>query len=107
MNLKKRISTALAAITLAASSVTLLSAFAADVGPNGDLSWYGGQTDSKVYSDISVKRGRVNKYMCKATVKVGGNKYTSGWVDAHAYKEAKRKWYANESYYYDYYYYVE
>lgn len=104
-NLKKRISTVLAATVLSVSSVSMLSAFAKDLGANGDLTWYGGQTNKVVYSDISRKVGRVTNYMVRATVKVGGNTYTSGWLSNHAYKEAKRKWYANESYYYDYYVY--
>lgn len=106
INLKKRISTALAAVVLSVSSVTIISAFATDLGANGDLSWYGGQTNKIVYSDISRKAGRVNNYMVRASVKVGGNTYTSGWKSNYAYKDAARKWYANESYYYDFYYYV-
>ncbi|WP_425448354.1 hypothetical protein [Dethiothermospora halolimnae] len=70
----------------------------------GDLIYDGGQTDTKVYSKIFDRRpddGRL--YKVKATVKVGGNKYTSGWKNDRAYKQADRKWYANETSHYDFY----
>jgi len=105
MNFKKRISTTVAALTLSVSSVTVLSAFAKELA-DGDLDWWGGQTDKIVYSEIARKVGKVHEYMCRASVKVGGNTYSADWELNHSYKDAKRKWYANESYYYDYYYYV-
>jgi len=104
MNLKKRISATIAALTLSVSSVTLLCAYAMELGADGDLDWRGGQTDKIVYSEIARKAGRQRNYMCKAAVKVGGNTYNADWELNHSYKDAKRKWYANESYYYDYYY---
>lgn len=37
--------------------------------------------------------------MVKATVKVGGDTYTSGFKSNYAYKDAKRVWWANETSY--------
>lgn len=79
-----------------------LTAWAIDVA-GGDLYYNGGQTDTIVYSEIGRKAGISRNYMVKATVKVGGDTYTSGFKSNYAYKDAKRVWWANETYYYDYY----
>lgn len=55
------------------------------------------------YSEIGRKAGISRNYMVKATVKVGGDTYTSGFKSNYAYKDAKRVWWANETSYYDYY----
>lgn len=52
---------------------------------------------------LGVKQGISRNYMVKATVKVGGDTYTSGFKSNYAYKDAKRVWWANETSYYDYY----
>lgn len=84
-----------------------LTAWAIDVA-GGDLYYNGGQTDTIVYSEIGRKAGISRNYMVKATVKVGGDTYTSGFKSNYAYKDAKRVWWANETSYYDYYpYYVK
>lgn len=68
------------------------------------LIYKGGQTDKYVYSDIhDSKPNDSTKYKVWAAVKVGGNTYSSGWKNDKAYKQADRKWYANEKSYYDYY----
>lgn len=100
-NIKKRIATAMGALTLAATSLTAIGASAYSIA-NGDLDYTGGQTSEIVYSQIS-RRQNVRNYKVKATVKVGGNTYTSNWQTNYAYKQANRKWYANETSYYDYY----
>lgn len=100
-NIKKRIATAMGALTLCATSLTAIGASAYSIA-NGDLDYTGGQTDKIVYSQVS-RRQYVRNYNVKATVKVGGNTYTSGWCRNYAYKQADRKWYANETSYYDYY----
>lgn len=79
-----------------------LTAWAIDVA-SGDLYYNGGQTDTIVYSEIGRKAGISRNYMVKATVKVGGDTYTSGFKSNYAYKDAKRVWWANETSYYDYY----
>ena len=79
-----------------------LTAWAIDVA-GGDLYYNGGQTDTIVYSEIGRTAGISRKYMVKATVKVGGDTYTSGFKSNYAYKDAKRVWWANETSYYDYY----
>lgn len=79
-----------------------LTAWAIDVA-GGDLYYNGGQTDTIVYSEIGRKAGVSRNYMVKATVKVGGDTYTSGFKSNYAYKDAKRVWWANETSYYDYY----
>ena len=53
--------------------------------------------------DFGRKAGISRNYMVKATVKVGGDTYTSGFKSNYAYKDAKRVWWANETSYYDYY----
>lgn len=55
-----------------------LTAWAIDVA-GGDLYYNGGQTDTIVYSEIGRKAGISRNYMVKATVKVGGDTYTSGF----------------------------
>lgn len=80
---------------------TPLTAWAIDVA-GGDLYYNGGQTDTIVYSEIGRKAGISRNYMVKATVKVGGDTYTSGFKSNYAYKDAKRVWWANETSYYDY-----
>ncbi|SDA28222.1 hypothetical protein SAMN02910447_01941 [Ruminococcus sp. YE71] len=99
-NFKKKIAATLGAVMLSTSLLTV-SASARSIA-DGDLDYSGGQTDSYVYSEVS-RRQNVRDYMVKATVKVGGNTYTSGWKKNYAYKQADRKWYANETSYYDYY----
>lgn len=79
-----------------------LTAWAIDVA-GGDLYYNGRQTDTIVYSEIGRKAGISRNYMVKATVKVGGDTYTSGFKSNYAYKDAKRVWWANETSYYDYY----
>lgn len=79
-----------------------LTAWAIDVA-GGDLYYNGGQTDTIVYSEIGRKAGISRNYMVKATVKVGGDTYTSGFKSNYAYKDAKRVWWANETSYYNYY----
>lgn len=79
-----------------------LTAWAIDVA-GGDLYYNGGQTDTIVYSEIGRKAGISRNYMVKATVKVGGDTYTSGFKSNYAYKDAKRVLWANETSYYDYY----
>ena len=79
-----------------------LTAWAIDVA-GGDLYYNGGQTDTIVYSEIGRKAGISRNYMVKATVKVGGDTYTSGFKSNYAYKDAKRVWWANDTSYYDYY----
>lgn len=79
-----------------------LTAWAIDVA-GGDLYYNGGQTDTIVYSEIGRKAGISRNYMVKATVKVGGDTYTSGFKSNYAYKDAKGVWWANETSYYDYY----
>lgn len=79
-----------------------LTAWAIDVA-GGDLYYNGGQTDTIVYSEIGRKAGISRNYMVKATVKVGGDTYTSGFKSNYAYKDAKRVWWANETSHYDYY----
>ena len=76
-----------------------LTAWAIDVA-GGDLYYNGGQTDTIVYSEIGRKAGISRNYMVKATVKVGGDTYTSGFKSNYAYKDAKRVWWANETSYY-------
>ena len=73
-----------------------LTAWAIDVA-GGDLYYNGGQTDTIVYSEIGRKAGISRNYMVKATVKVGGDTYTSGFKSNYAYKDAKRVWWANET----------
>lgn len=64
-----------------------LTAWAIDVA-GGDLYYNGGQTDTIVYSEIGRKAGISRNYMVKATVKVGGDTYTSGFKSNYAYKDA-------------------
>jgi len=90
---------------LAVASLVLgtpIAAYAIDVA-GGDLYYNGGQTSSVVYSEIGRKEGITRNYMVKATVKVGGDTYTSGFLSNYAYKEANRSFWANETSYYDYY----
>lgn len=65
-----------------------LTAWAIDVA-GGDLYYNGGQTDTIVYSEIGRKAGISRNYMVKATVKVGGDTYTSGFKSNYAYKLSK------------------
>lgn len=98
--MKKLASTFLALVLVATAAVT---ANAASI-KNGALNFNGGQTDKKVYSDISdAKTGYVGtkddgKYWnVKAIVKVGGSTYSSGFKQGKAYKSANRHWYTNET----------
>ena len=77
---------------------TPLTAWAINIA-GGDLYYNGGQTDT----EIGRKAGISRNYMVKATVKVGGDTYTSGFKSNYAYKEAKRVWWANETSHYEYY----
>ena len=97
--MKKLASTFLALALVATAAVT------ANAAPikNGALNFDGGQTDQKVYSNISdAKTGYVGtkddgKYWnVKAIVKVGGNTYSSGFKQGKAYKSENRHWYTNE-----------
>lgn len=101
ISFKNRISATLAAVVLSVSSLTAIGVSAYSIA-GGDLDYSGGQTNKIVYSEVS-RRQNVRNYNVKATVKVGGNTYTSGWKRNYAYKSADRKWYANETSYYDYY----
>ena len=77
--------------------------FAKDL-ENGELNWHGGQTSTKVYSDIrdtNLNNGK--RYMVHASVKVGGEITRSDWQKDEAYAEANRKLFANETAHYDYY----
>ncbi|MEE3460327.1 MAG: hypothetical protein VZR00_00350 [Lachnospiraceae bacterium] len=94
---------------IAATAVTVfmlsvpVAAFAANAA-GGELIFTGGQTSSVVYSDIrDAKPYNSNKYKVLAIVKVGGNKYTSGWKNDQAYVEHIRHWYTDETSHYDYY----
>lgn len=76
---------------------------------NGALKYNGGQSSTKVYSEIwdnmTSYRGTVEdnvNYGVIATVKVGSNTYTSQWRVGYAYKDADRVWYANETSHYNY-----
>jgi hypothetical protein len=70
----------------------------------GELIYKGGQTDTKVYSDIrDAKPDNAKKYNVWAAVKVCSSTYNSGWQPDKAYKSADRTWYCNETSYYDYY----
>lgn len=80
-----------------------ITAFAANVA-KGELIFTGGQTSKVVYSDIrDAKPTNANKYKVLAIVKVGGEKYTSGWKNDQAYVQHARHWYTNETAHYDYY----
>ncbi len=69
----------------------------------GELNYNGGQTDTKVYSEIQdAKPSNSKKYKVLAIVKRNSSKYTSGWRNDYAYKEIERAWYANETSGYDY-----
>lgn len=82
---------------------TPIAAYAANVA-GGELIFTGGQTSNVVYSDIrDAKPQNAKKYKVLAIVKVGGNKYTSGWKNDKAYVEHGRHWYTNETSHYDYY----
>lgn len=59
--------------------------------------------DIKLSKSKKEKAGISRNYMVKATVKVGGDTYTSGFKSNYAYKDAKRVCWANETSYYDYY----
>lgn len=68
------------------------------------LIYKGGQTGTHVYSDIhDTKPNDSIQYKVWAAVKVCGDTYNSGWKNDKAYKEAKRKWYCNETSHYDWY----
>ena len=76
---------------------------------DGKLYFNGGQNSSKVYSEIyDAKTSELgtpedyNYFNVIAYVKVGGTEYNSHWKQGYAYKSASRKWYANETSYYDY-----
>lgn len=95
----KIIATAMATCILGAP----ILASAANVA-GGELIFTGGQTSRVVYSDIrDAKPNNANYYKVLAIVKVGGNKYTSGWKNDQAYVEHVRHWYSNETSHYDYY----
>lgn len=80
-----------------------MAVYAANVA-NGELIFTGGQTSQVVYSDIrDAKPSNSNYYKVLAIVKVGGNKYTSGWKNDQAYVQHERHWYTNETSHYDYY----
>lgn len=101
--LTKKMRSMVVSLVMALALVAVpITAFAADIA-GGDLYYNGGQTNKIVYSEIGRKEGVERNYMVKATVKVGGNTYTSGYKSNYAYQEADRVWYANETSYYDYY----
>ena len=102
--MKRKLLTKIATL-ISAGAITFsipVSAYAYSVA-GGDLEYYGGQNSTHVYSNISRRTGVRRNYKVRATVKVGGNTYTSGWKINKASKSAKRVWWANERAYYDYY----
>lgn len=81
-----------------------MSASAADVpDTNGDLYYNCGQTDDVVYSEIGRKTYVTKNYQVKASVKVGGNTYTTGYLCNYAYIEEERHWWTNETAWYEWY----
>lgn len=96
--MKKPFLKVLSASLLSVSLAVPIVAHAATIA-NGDLYYHGWQDENNVYSEI----GNNSKYMVRASVKVGGNTYTSGYKEAYAKKSAARVWYADESSYYSYY----
>lgn len=91
------------ALVFSAITGTALNTYALSIA-NGELQYDGGQTSSIVYSHIfDAKPTNDNYYKVKATVKVGSNTTSSGWVDDDGYAEAYRSFWSNESSYYDYY----
>lgn len=99
MNLKRKFALLTAVVMILCMSLTVF----AKLLENGELYYNGGQTDKIVYSEIGETDVHQHEWKVKATVKVGGNTYTSGYLNDYAYKEANRVWYANETSYYDYY----
>jgi len=72
---------------------------------NNQLYYDGGQNSSIVWSEIGRCVGVTTNWMCKATVTVGGNTYTSGYQSNYARIEANRSFWANETSLYSYYQY--
>ena len=95
-------------VLIMALSIPAIAFAAVDVN-SGALKYNGGQSSSKVYSEIwdnmtsfrGTTEDRVN-YGVIASVKVGSNTYTSKWRIGYATKSASRVWYANESSHYNY-----
>lgn len=86
-------------------------AYAAYTYPEGGaLRFDGGQSDTRVYSDIKDNKNNLEgsgqddgkNYGVLAIVKVGSTSYDSGWKIAQASTAADRVWYANESSSYDF-----
>lgn len=96
MKMKKRLFSVVLVALLAIPVVA--QATVIQIG-GGILYFQGWQDDTKIHAKI----GDNANYMVKASVKVGLNTYTSGFKVTSAYKSADRKWYANESSWYDYY----
>ncbi|QAA32237.1 hypothetical protein [Clostridium manihotivorum] len=89
-------------------AVPVVIAYALDL-ESGALRYEGGQTDSQVYSKIydaktpfRNTKGDGKAWGCKASVKVGGSTYSSGWHYGTASISKDRHWYTNETSYYDY-----
>ncbi|MEK3988498.1 hypothetical protein [Robertmurraya sp. FSL R5-0851] len=75
---------------------------------NGALTFNGGQSDTKVYSEILDHKNELYEndddgvnYAVSASVKVGGTTYSSGWKYGYAFKSQNRVWYANETAHYN------
>jgi len=93
----------LSASVLTASLSLPLVAHAASPIADGNLIYDGGQTDTKVYSDIHATSKGKGKYMVQAIVKRGSSTYSTKFKADKAYKSIDRVWYANEKSGYDYY----
>lgn len=101
---KKILISIVASAMCATGSMGALSASAADVpDTNGDLYYNCGQTSDVVYSEIGRKTYVTKNYQVKASVKVGGNTYTTGYKRNYAYIEHERHWWTNETAWYEWY----
>lgn len=103
--MKKKICTVLT-LGILLGSTTLVQAGTIN---SEKLYFQGGQTSSEVYSEIYDNKCSercteedYEYFNVKASVKVGGSTYTSGFCQGYAYKSHSREWWANESAYYDY-----
>lgn len=103
--MKKKVCTVLT-LSLLLGTVTMVKA--GEIA-DGNLYFQGGQTSSEVYSEIydnkCSQRGTYEDkiyYNVKASVKVGGDTYTSKFCQGYAYKSHKRSFWHNESAWYDY-----
>ncbi|MGE6574462.1 hypothetical protein [Paenibacillus sp. Y5S-9] len=98
-NFKRGLAALFAVAVFALTSVTVFAGAVA----GGDLWYDGGQTGTRVFSDIydnNKDDGRF--YDVKASVMVCSSVTTSGWLPDKAYITAERSFWCNESSYYDY-----